>query len=399
MTHPESATPGSLAFDVLEWLGGHDADAGVSATLGSLRIGTGPGQPSLTEVADTIARTVRQHINVPMLSLVRWLLMNWWRLRWEPRRQSPGWREVHSMASIGGGYAWPAIEFSSDGGFVQVRLEAEDAVDVAGIRYLRDVAVDVPASRFEQATRSFVSNIQDRLAACRCEVPDLEELVSELDEERANPEMAHSCRLQAMAGIDPGDATRDSSTAVDLGSVGPAETTSVELELPWQRGSRLADMLRQRLGLGSAPMDNKTLGDLLGVKLPLPASSWTGRRDLSGALVKQNGDGRRSVLVLSRRADNQRFHLARLIGCSMSVSADQPLLPVTSAATGLQKLERAFAQQLLCPWFELDEFTERHGLDDDGIAEAADHFQVSQLLILSTLVKKRKLPRGRLSSR
>ncbi len=72
------------------------------------------------------------------------------------------------------------------------------------------------------------------------------------------------------------------------------------------------------------------------------------------------------------------------------------LLPVTSAGTALQKVERAFAQELLCPWHELDAFTDDHGLDEEGIEEAAEHFAVSPRLVLTTLVNKKKVPRGRL---
>ncbi len=69
---------------------------------------------------------------------------------------------------------------------------------------------------------------------------------------------------------------------------------------------------------------------------------------------------------------------------------------MTDAATALQKVERSFAQELLCPFAALDAFTEEHGLDDDGIDDAAEHFGVSQRLILSTLVNKHKLGRQRL---
>jgi len=106
--------------------------------------------------------------------------------------------------------------------------------------------------------------------------------------------------------------------------------------------------------------------------------------------------GRTAVLVTTRREDNQRFYLARLIGAALSASADQHVLPVSDAATALQKLERSFAQELLCPWQDLDAFTDENGTDDDGIADAASHFAVSQRLVVTTLINKGKLPRSRL---
>ncbi|MBN1609646.1 MAG: hypothetical protein JW940_23640, partial [Polyangiaceae bacterium] len=54
---------------------------------------------------------MRRHINVPAYSVAQWLLVNFWRLRWEPARPalSPDWLESHSMAGISGDQAWPPV--------------------------------------------------------------------------------------------------------------------------------------------------------------------------------------------------------------------------------------------------------------------------------------------------
>jgi hypothetical protein len=88
--------------------------------------------------------------------------------------------------------------------------------------------------------------------------------------------------------------------------------------------------------------------------------------------------------------------LARLIGAALCSSSEEHVLPVSDAATALQKFERSFAQELLCPWEELDSFTDAHGTGDDGISEAAEHFLVSERVVLSTLVNKGKISRNRL---
>lgn len=85
-----------------------------------------------------------------------------------------------------------------------------------------------------------------------------------------------------------------------------------------------------------------------------------------------------------------------MIGCAIASSEAEHFLPVTTSATALQKFERAFAQELLCPWDALDAFTDEHGMDEEGIAEAAEYFQVSEWLVLTTLVNRGKLPRHRL---
>jgi hypothetical protein len=50
----------------------------------------------------------------------------------------------------------------------------------------------------------------------------------------------------------------------------------------------------------------------------------------------------------------------------------------------------------LCPWRDLDAYTDEHGTSDDAMADAADYFSVREKLILTTLVNKHKVPRSRL---
>lgn len=95
------------------------------------------------------------------------------------------------------------------------------------------------------------------------------------------------------------------------------------------------------------------------------------------------------------RVDHQRFDLARLVAAAMVAHPGQHLLPVSRAGTALQKIERAFAQELLCPWDRLLPMIEERGTGDEAIAEAAEHFQVSELVVITTLVNKGSVPRER----
>ena len=151
-----------LAFDLESWLSPADGDDEVRATTGGLRVAV--GDLMVTEVDDTIARTVRPHVNVPLVYLAEWLIANWWRLRWEPGREAPtlGWREAHAMASIGKGYAWPNLQIFSDGEFVHLVMQAEQSPDVAAIRYLRSGSWDVPAFEFEAAVDRLADLVDDR---------------------------------------------------------------------------------------------------------------------------------------------------------------------------------------------------------------------------------------------
>ena len=73
-----------LAFEIDHWIGSAIADPLERTTLAALRITAGPNRIPITEVEDTLARSVRPHIHVAVYPLANWLLVNWWRLRWEP---------------------------------------------------------------------------------------------------------------------------------------------------------------------------------------------------------------------------------------------------------------------------------------------------------------------------
>lgn len=431
-----------LEFHIDDWLGSALDDPLERETLASLRVTAGANGSILTEVEDTLARTVRSHINVPAYFVARWLLVNWWRLRWEPEPYTVGrsydWLCSHSWAGIGGDYAWPPLTIASDGEFVHLQMQAERRADVSAIRFLSDVAVSIPAVEFEQAVDRFIDKVEARLLACLPAERELSELREELREERSAPKLARMCKFQAIAGIDPGAASegwilaveelvaragpsaaeevlavlpdlqggleaassaiaamRDSKTTIKLGWAGCDLSSLPRNELPWQRGARLASQLRARLGLQPGPVPSDKLEDLLDTKLPLPRSSWSGPRKLTGG-YRNGAQDRTAILVTSNWDTTQRFYLARLIAAALLSPSNQPVLPVAETFTAFQKYQRSFAQEFLCPWQDLDAFTDENGTDEDGIADAANHFAVSSWLVETTLVNKGKLPRSRL---
>ncbi|MFA5205842.1 MAG: hypothetical protein WC708_15710 [Lentisphaeria bacterium] len=432
----EQDTMRAIDFHICDWLGGWNGDPDREATLASLRIDAGPenARTCFTEVYDASSLTVRKQINISAYALARWLLVNWWRLRWESPRRDNSWLYAHSLAAIGEGFAWPPLVISSDGEFIQVQACAEETCDVAAIRYLTDATLDVPAADFEVAVDSLVDQVRERLSVCREQDRDLRELQDELATERSNPELARACRLQATAGIDPGEAPDNWLCDVEEleRGVGPAainelvaalprlpggllaageaveilRTSHQEIdlswlrppvrhgrsELPWQRGTRMAVAVRKQLGQESGPLANSKLAECLGAKLPMHFSEL-------GALqggYRQDKEGRAKVTVPSARIERQRFHLARVMAGALFASEKDRFLAVTDTGTAMQKCERAFAQELLCPWCDLDAFTDKKGLEEDAIAAAAEYFQVSDWTIRSALVNKHKLPRERL---
>lgn len=429
-----------LNFD-LDWLPASVGEPLERETLARLRISVGPKGIPVTEVEDTIAQTVRQHINVPAYDLARWLIVNWWRLRWEPLRtnQSSDWVSSHCLAAVGGDYAWPALTLSSDGEFIHFALQPEEAPDVSAVRYLRRIAVDIPAADFEAAVEEYLDTVEARLSLLAPEERELGELRRELRGERSDGSQAMFCKLQALFGFDPGSASEDwlraatglvgtagpgaaqellaiapdlpkgltdvdqaisamrlSNTTLELGWAELTDTRPGGTELPWERGARMASELRAKLGLPDGPLQDRDLAGLLDVEFPLPSTAWHGSRLLRGGFRNGVTKGRTAVIVTSPREDSQRFYAARLAGAALNATDQEHVLPVSDAATALQKFERSFAQEFLCPWRDLDAFTDEKGTDDDAIAEAAEHFIVSERVIVYTLVNKGKIARSRL---
>ena len=74
------------------------------------------------------------------------------------------------------------------------------------------------------------------------------------------------------------------------------------------------------------------------------------------------------------------------------------MLPATATKTARQKFQRAFAQQLLCPVDDLKGLVATNQPTDDQIEEAATEFDVSPLLIKTTLVNQGLLERQALQA-
>ena len=69
------------------------------ATYGA--IGIRLGNVWLTDAHDVFARRVRSKVYLSGYQLAQWFAWNWWRLRWEPKRQTVEWKMAHRFATIG----------------------------------------------------------------------------------------------------------------------------------------------------------------------------------------------------------------------------------------------------------------------------------------------------------
>jgi hypothetical protein len=413
--------PGFVITSDGRWLEREFGDETARASLAQLEIRA--GDLYLTKLEDTRARAVRNFANLSAYDLALWLAANWWRLRWEPERSSTNWRLAHSFGAVGHGYVWPDITITSDGERVILATRPTRGAEWEPVRYLENWDFSISTAEFETGIDSFMEEVLGRLAACQVTKTDLNEFWSELRAERADPVLSSIRKLEALAGYDPGEApdgfidalraraATDGTGAIDeiaagFGSDAASAVDTIDQALaangiefrsdgirtlaqarrrwrtagaPHERAEEAAHHARELWNLDrAAPVPDKALTDIVGAgpkllrepgDIPIPAA----RRGAS----PQNPS---RVLLRSRYREGRCFEL-----------------PATTAKTSRQKFQRAFAQEFLCP---VDALIKRLGTshpEDDEIEAAAKHFQVSPLLVRTTLVNHEILPRDQLA--
>lgn len=95
-------------------------------------------------------------------------------------------------------------------------------------------------------------------------------------------------------------------------------------------------------------------------------------------------------MLRSKWETGRRFELARLLGDRHTNGLKERLLPATRAYTYRQKLQRAFAAELLCPFSALEEKL-AGDYSAEARADAAHHFAVSERTVTTLLVNHRRL--------
>jgi len=410
-------------------------------------IGIAAGDDWLTLLEDQQASTVRTHLRGCAYHLARWFAANWWRLRWEPETRGwmkdPDWRIAHSMAAAGGGYVWPNLLFASAGDFLTLASRPRTKpAPFEPIRYLNRIDTTVDAAEFERKVDGFISSVLSRLDSLGIEDATLPELWREVLEERSDPDTCQRRKFEAMAGYDP-DQAPDAllmqllEDPADLGQ-GALEEVAAEAqhetlavlapivrlarpgsaplkggvrgslpnldgkpssrrgERPWQQATRLARAARTAWGLGDKPVDNATLGDLLGVDASIFSEHTQSAATLPLAL-RTKASSKVDLYFNSAWPTSRRFSTGRMIGDHLGFSAPGRLIPATDAKTSRQQFQRAFAQEFLCPIDALRNKIQTDQPKDEDIAEAAAYFDVSPLMVRTTLVNNGELDRDALA--
>lgn len=427
-----------LSFDV-DFLGLEHGSPAERASFGNLEIRA--GDVVFTEVVDLLAQTTRSSIRVSMNALGRWLAEHWWRLRFEPApRMEPSaeWRMAHDLPAAGGGFVWPFLRFASDGQAVQI--DSRPTLEAHSIRYYRRESVRCAAAAFENGVDQLIEMLLARQHDLGAVDANLMATWHEVRQERADPEFSAFRRREALMGMNPGEVDPDrlgawlernlwvGEHALDELVAGVTEPeasarldqlTQIRGEIgaclsieqvrraatgwdrgsrglePWEQGEALARHLRAALGLGSGPLSDRLLSDL--VHADIQSSDWHEPVSAFGAGIR-DGERLSPILRRVRHPETRRFAVARLLADAAGAGAEDDVLPLTDASTARQRFQRSAAQELLCPLDGLLEYVGERWSDDEALSDAADYYGVSERLVITKLVNKRILPRDYLDS-
>lgn len=372
-----------------------------------------------------------RYLEAPPLPLAFWFLDNWWRIRCEPpppHRDFPAhWRLAHHLPSIGAGYPWPNVSLWGEGSRSAVMVHADTHNLQRSLRFVAEPALEyVASSTAERAIDTFIDDVL-RDAGSDCD--GLDHAYRELRAERADPVVSRWRRLEAMLGFDPDDAPEgvvagyetmserfgvesieeaalaqqgDHSINALQATLDAAEASKVilrtpstighigldhhQLRPPWRLAVGAASELRQHLSVPPGPIRNPRLSEVLGINIDRLATQRNWPPSVPYGLRFRDASGDLNRLALrSRWAHSRRFELCRSLG-DIIWSGNDPLGPLSTAKSGRQKFQRAFAQEFLCPFDDLRAYIPNETPTDDDIHAAARYFHVSERLIQTTLV-------------
>ena len=375
--------------------------------------------------------------------LAEWFVRNWWRQAYEPSRTNDPddttmeWDFAHWMSTIGEGYVWPNIQLASDGFRVVVGSFPSEDPYAKAFRYIGVGRSEVIALEcLQNAARKLVEAVLDMLEQRHTRKTELHCQWSNLQQDMSKPDVLVKRRIEAMLGLDPDEAdpTEIRKPLADVKSLGEDAVAELAADasatgsqvfgapdvkrvakrvgfdghvqdvvrpsynspIPrwgtceaWRVGVASAHAVRRSARLNGQPVDNRTLASMAGTSESVINESDRTSEAISFAMDDESGSSR--IVMRSKWVTGRRFDLARLIADRLfDNDISDPLLPATQSYTYRQKAQRSFAAELLAPIDAVDDFL---GGDrsEDRYDEAAEHFKVSPVAIVSLLANNHRL--------
>ena len=184
----------------------------------------------------------------------------------------------------------------------------------------------------------------------------------------------------------------DMSTAVAAAGSHPAEDSSPRFARsakmpPWRAAEEAAGRLRESLAVPAGPVPNWRLRNLIGVSAHHFYRIRSFRSIPYGVRRRDSGRRTSTVALRASRPVAKRFELCRVLGDAIWSGNDRLGL-ISSAKSARQRFQRAFAQNLLCPFRDLLKYLGTDSPTPDDVTAAAQWFRVSERVIQTTLVNK-----------
>jgi len=381
----------------------------------------------LSRLLDDDLNAVRNHIYLPLYPVAEWLAENWWSLFYEAETDAPrpGALERHNLRFAGEGFFLPDLGIYPVGDLLQLTWRSGTRQGWAG-EFLRSGSTTLPRAVVKGELNRFVEAVLARLDERGITDTYLARTWNEIH--NLQPDQLDFCRTAGALGLDPFSLNEEAVTAIidaheqleklpgfhedvereffqsaNLDCVreqshdffhtadrlvkaavpvnGSLSSTDLKLhsdQQPWAEGYRLAREVREQLGLqdhrfnGLADLKARVttsdlpIIDMSPASLPRAAFTRTENRAAFG-------------LPQSSFETGRIFSFARAVGSFLATSRSLGI--VTGSQTYEQKMNRAFAAELLAPAHLLEDHFAGRLITDDSTEEIASQLSVSPLVI------------------
>lgn len=409
----------TIDFIIDDWISDADPDPRYSSTCAEFVINV--NDIKVTRQYDAWSRTVTDRARLPLYPMAEWFAYNWWRHRYEAAFEGGetaplSWLVSHDTAAIGHGIIWPRLRFASDDFSMNISARALRNAPWEPVRYLNEITSEaVERFHFDLAVESLISSVLSRLDALGVSAEPLRAIWSDVLAERSDDEISDWRRWEARLGYDPDQAPESVMNEIDglavragrgaaweiAPIIGNSATYTLErisaihdsagLEArlpkaadeiargkPWEVGRKLAFNARRGINKISGPLCDQDLLEMLGA----PREAFSMVTAIPGPIslgVRESEGGISKLLFRRRNRPGQRFEAARFLAEALTSVDDDIWLPLTDRGTARQKMQRAFAAELLIPIDDLrnefgNNFTEEkceHLSEDYGVSELA----------------------------
>lgn len=398
------------------------------ATWARIEIAVGPEHVTLVEDKDSASS--RRAIYCPLYPLAEWVAYNWWLLQADSRpaipdellrsgsigRQDPEGVRRHCMRSAGDGFLWPNLLIVPEGSETLLRWSPDHGhTPDRRTRYLSQGYRFVPSTVVAYVLSGLVESVIARLRDQHVTDAPLVEEWNAI--QQADDEERQFCLAAARLGLDPysdgdlpedgllkaghelsGDLLNDFLDAVNPKRLeaGLSWVTNARSEVtesaggrdallpirsavrvldaprnrpPWQIGYLQARRVRDELGL--APTDPIEPAEYV---THLTRPSENRRLQALGGIGRNN---RNPTVVVGGSLNERARHFTLSRALWHFLAEDDPVFLVTASYTNRQKVERAFAAELLAPAAGIEQRLSSEILVEDDLEDIADHFGVS----------------------